>query len=69
MMVYLNIEAILKEKGKSKYWFMKEMGNSYTNLNKLYKSSVKQIRFSTLERLCEVLDCDFNTLLKVREDS
>lgn len=57
-MIYVNIQNILKTKKKSKYWFIKNMGGSYQSLSNLMNNETVSIRFDTLEKICEVLECE-----------
>jgi len=61
-MVYLNLEKLLKEKGKSKYWLVQELGSNYTVVNKMIANDTSSMRFDTMEKLCKLLDCTPNDL-------
>ncbi len=45
----------------------KEVGISVTNLSLLKNNHVRAIRYSTLEALCDVLDCQPGDLLAYRK--
>ena len=62
-MVYLRVNEILKEKNKTKYWFINNMGGSYQSLSKLLDNETISIRFDTLDRICEVLDCEISDII------
>ena len=64
-MVYMNIEKLLKEKGKSKYWLVQQLGTNYTVINKMIASDTSAIRFDTLEKLCKIFDCTPNDLFTI----
>lgn len=57
-MIYIRIKEILKSQKKSKYWFIKNMGGSYQSLSNLMNNCTDSIHFETLERICEVLNCE-----------
>lgn len=57
-MVYIRINEILKEKKKTKYWFIKNMAGSYQALSNLMNNETNGIHFDTLEKICTVLDCE-----------
>lgn len=57
-MIYINIKGILKYQKKSKYWFIKNMGGSYQSLSSLMNNETRSIHFNTLEKICEILDCE-----------
>lgn len=57
-MVYLRVNEMLKEKKKSKYWFVKNMEGGYQALTHLMNNETSSIHFSTLEKLCNIFECD-----------
>lgn len=57
-MVYLRVNEMLKEKKKSKYWFVKNMEGGYQALTHLMNNETASIHFSTLEKLCTIFECD-----------
>lgn len=57
-MIYLQINERLKEQKKSKYWFIKNMEGGYRSLSNLMDNNTRGIRFETLEKICELLDCE-----------
>lgn len=67
-MLYINVKEILKEKKKSKYWLIKEMGCSYQAISDVMNNNTKGIRFETIEKLCDVLDCTPNDIFKIEKD-
>lgn len=60
----LRILEILKEKGKTKYWLYIRLGHSYQNFNKMVYNQTTMIKFSTLQALCEILECTPNDLFE-----
>lgn len=67
-MLYINVKEILKEKKKTKYWLIKEMGCSYQAMSDVMNNNTKGMKFDTLEKLCEVLECTPNDILKIEKD-
>lgn len=63
-MIYLRINEILKEKGKTKYWFIKHMDGGYQSLSHLLDNETISIHFNTLDKLCDVLECEVADLFK-----
>ncbi|MCR4611331.1 MAG: helix-turn-helix transcriptional regulator, partial [Lachnospiraceae bacterium] len=64
-MIQLRIKEILSEKGKSKYWLNKKMGNMcYRNFNNLVTNNTKSIRFDTLDKLSKALDVPVGELFE-----
>lgn len=58
----LRIDEILKQKGKSKYRLYIQLGLSYQNFNKIYNNQTSGIKFTTLQALCDILECTPNDL-------
>ena len=56
-MIYVRVNEILKEKKKTKYWFIKNMECSYQSLSHLMDNKTIAIHFETLEKICDVLQC------------
>lgn len=68
-MIKINIDKILQEKNKTAFWLSKECKVSYNNLSKLIKNKTESIKFSMLENICTVLECDICDVLEiVKED-
>ncbi len=57
-MIYVRVNEILKEKNKSKYWFIKHMEGGYQSLSHLMNNETISIRFETLEKMCDILECE-----------
>lgn len=57
-MIYIRINEILKEKKKTKYWFIKNMEGGYQSLSHLMDNTTTGIKFETLEKMCKILDCE-----------
>ena len=65
-MVTLNIKEVLKKKGKTKYWLVKNMEIGYQTIDDMMNNKTKGIRFETIDKLCKVLDCTPNDLFKIK---
>lgn len=57
-MLKLCVLEKLDQMGKTKYWLYKQMGMSYQNFSRMVNGETRSIKFSNLELLCNVLDCD-----------
>ena len=53
----VEIDKILKEKNKTRYWLSKQTGITYTNISNLANNKTSAIKFEILESICEALDC------------
>lgn len=67
MPIIVNLDVMLaKRKMKSKE-LAEEIGITTANLSILKSGKAKAIRFSTLEAICKVLDCQPSDILEYRE--
>ncbi len=68
-MLELNVKSILKQQNKTKYWLfnqLNDLGNiSYTNFNNLVENKTQSIKYSNIEKLCIILECEPNDLFKI----
>lgn len=62
-MIYVRVNEILKEKKKSKYWFIKNMEGGYQSLSHLMNNETISIRFETLEKMCDLFDCEIGEII------
>lgn len=67
--MYVNINGLLEEKGKTKYWLANEIGYEYASLLKLSQNSTRSIQFEILEKLCKALDCKVGDILIIEDES
>ena len=65
-MIMLNIKEILKRKGKTKYWLVKNLETGYQAVDAMMNNKTSGIRFKTIEKLCKVLDCTPIDLFKIK---
>lgn len=57
-MVYLRLDEILKEKGKSKSWLVRNMESDYRSISNLVENVSISIHYSTIDKICNVLECE-----------
>lgn len=67
-MVKLRIEAILKEKGITKYQLNKKLGLCYRNFNNIVTGQVISIRLETLDKFSKALDVPVGDLFEQIDD-
>lgn len=67
-MIKLNVEEILKRKGKTKTWLCDQMDITHYNLNKALKGNAKSISYKYLEGFGRALGCTFDELLTIIDD-
>lgn len=66
-MIYVRINEILKKKKKSKYWFIKNMEGGYQSISNLMNNETTAIRFETLEKICEILECEPGDIIVIKK--
>jgi putative transcriptional regulator len=64
-MIRVQIDHLLKARGRSFYWLAKETGVSHTTLWRLKKDKAQGITFNTLELICRTLKCKPGDVLKM----
>ena len=67
-MVYFRINELLKKKKKSKYWFIKNMEGGYQSLSHLMNNQTKAIHFETLEKMCDLFECEIGELIVIKKN-
>ena len=69
MPIIVNLDVMLAKRKMSMNELSDQVGITLSNLSILKNNKGKAIRFSTLEAICEVLDCQQGELLEfVKED-
>lgn len=61
-MLKMNVQNLLDERGKTRYWLVKEMQTTYKTVNKLCDNTLTGLQLDTIEKLCEILECMPNDL-------
>lgn len=69
MAVIVNLDVMLAKRKMSLTELSERVGITMSNLSILKKGKAKAIRFSTLEAICEVLDCQPGDILEYLKDS
>lgn len=69
MPIIVNVDVMLAKRKMSSGELAEKIGITPANLSILKTNKAKAIRFSTLEKICEVLDCQPGDILEYRKDS
>ena len=69
MAIILRLDRVMADRKMSLNELSKEVGISNVNLSNLKTGQVKAIRFSTLESICDVLDCQPGDILEYRRET
>jgi putative transcriptional regulator len=68
MPIYINLDVVLAQKGMRSNELADIVGITNANLSILKTGKAKAVRFSTLEAICEALDCQPGDILEYRKD-
>lgn len=68
MPIIINLDKVLAERGMKSYELADIIGITTANLSILKTGKAKAIRFSTLEAICEALDCQPSDILEYTKE-
>ena len=68
MALIVNLDVMLAIRKKSLTELSQEVGITMSNLSILKKGKAKAIRFTTLNAICKVLDCQPGDILEYAQD-
>lgn len=68
MAIIVNLDVIMAKRKMSLNTLAKEVDISLANLSKLKNNHVRAIKFSTLESICEALNCQPADILEYVKD-
>ena len=68
MAIIVNLDVVLAQKKMSVTELSEKVGITMANISILKTGKAKAIRFSTLEKICEVLECQPGDLLGYQKD-
>ncbi|AUS86410.1 helix-turn-helix transcriptional regulator [Lysinibacillus sp. HST-98] len=68
MAMIINIDVMLAKRKMSVTELSEKVGITMANLSILKNGKAKAIRFSTLEAICEALDCQPGDILEYRKN-
>ena len=66
MAIIVNLDVMLAKRKMSLTELSERVGITMANLSILKKGKAKAVRFSTLEAICEVLECQPGDILEFR---
>lgn len=67
-MIIINIDVMLAKRKMSVTELSEKVGITIVNMSVLKNGKAKGIKFSTLEKICEALDCQPGDILEYRKD-
>ncbi|MBO2543843.1 helix-turn-helix transcriptional regulator [Salegentibacter sp. BDJ18] len=68
MPININLDKILEERGMKSNELAEKIGITTANLSILKTGKAKAVRFSTLEAICEALECQPGDILEYTEN-
>ena len=68
MSIIINLDVMLAKRKMSLTELSEKVGITMSNLSILKKGKAKAIRFTTLEMICKVLDCQPADILEYKRD-
>lgn len=68
MAIILRLDCVMADRKMSLKELSEKVGVSNVNLSKIKTGKISAIRFSTLEAICETLDCQPGDILEYRRD-
>lgn len=68
MAIILRLDRVMADRKMSLKELSEKVGGSNVNLSKIKTGKISAIRFSTLEAICETLDCQPGDILEYRRD-
>lgn len=66
-LIKMNVQKLLDEKHRTRYWLVKEMQTTYKTVNKICDNTLTGLQLETIEKLCEILECQPNDLFIFEE--
>ena len=69
MAIIVNLDVVLAQRKMKLKDLSEKVGVSVVNLSILKQSKAKAIRFSTLEAICNALDCQPGEILEFKKES
>lgn len=69
MAIILRLDRVMADRKMSLNELAKRVGIANVNLSKIKTGKVSAIRFSTLEAICDVLDCQPGDILEYKREN
>lgn len=68
MAIIIDLDVVLAQRKMSVSDLSEKVGITLANISILKNNRAKAIRFSTLDKICEVLECQPGDIIKYQED-
>jgi len=67
-MIIINVDVMLAKRKMSVTELAEHVGFTMANVSMIKTGKVKALKMSTLEKLCEALDCQLGDILEYRKE-
>ncbi len=67
-MIVINLDVMMAKRKMSLGELSDKVGITLANLSILKNNKAKAVRFSTLDAICEALDCDVSDIIEYKKD-
>lgn len=68
-MINMNVQQLLDDKNRTRYWLVKQMQTTYKTVNKICDNTLTGLQLETIEKLCQILECTPNDLFTIECDN
>ncbi|MCD8091228.1 MAG: helix-turn-helix transcriptional regulator [Clostridiales bacterium] len=68
MAIVVNLQAVMSKRGIGLLELSKQVGITPANMSILKNNRARAVRFSTLDKVCEVLDCQPGDILEYKKE-
>ncbi len=68
-MINMNVQQLLDNKNRTRYWLVKQMQTTYKTVNKICDNTLTGLQLETIEKLCLILECTPNDLFTIEYDN
>ena len=69
MAIIVNLDVMMAKRKMSSNELAQKIGITNANLSILKTNKGKAIRFSTLDKICEVLECDLTDIVEIKKSN
>lgn len=63
----INIDNVLKQQNKTRYWLAKQTNMTYQSVMKLCNNKTTSIQFDIIEKICIALNCTPNDIFIIEK--
>ncbi len=67
-MIVVNLDVMMAKRKVSLNYLAEKVGITLANMSLLKTGKVKGVRFDTLSKICEILDCQPGDILEYQKD-